>query len=167
MAWRMWLLLSVLLGVLGGLGAFTFNYAEGLSYFSNDPQACANCHIMDDYLASWTHSSHSRVATCNDCHTPHDFFGKYMTKAENGWFHSYSFTMQTFPENLVIRDSNRRKLEANCVECHKELVSEINAVHALPGTAQALGPGGSRVGAHGAAIDCLRCHAGVGHGPRK
>lgn len=163
----MWLAVSVLIGLLGGLGVFTFNYAEGLSYFSNDPQACANCHIMDEYLDSWSHAVHGRVATCNDCHTPHDFFGKYLTKAENGWFHSYSFTMQTFPENLVIRAGNRRKLQANCVACHSELVSEINEVHAPAGSPQALGPDGLAVHGHGAAIDCLRCHASVGHGPRR
>jgi len=34
------------LGVLLGIGGTTFNYAEGLSYLSTDPAACANCHIM-------------------------------------------------------------------------------------------------------------------------
>ena len=33
-------------GVLLGIGATTFEYAEGLSYLSTDPKACANCHIM-------------------------------------------------------------------------------------------------------------------------
>ena len=34
------------LAALIGVGAFTFQYGEGLSYFSTDPDACANCHIM-------------------------------------------------------------------------------------------------------------------------
>ena len=38
---------AVGLGVLLGLGLFTFIYAEGFSYFTTDPKACANCHIMN------------------------------------------------------------------------------------------------------------------------
>jgi len=32
---------AVLTGVAGGLGFHAFDYGEGLSYFSKDPQACA------------------------------------------------------------------------------------------------------------------------------
>jgi cytochrome c nitrite reductase small subunit len=42
-------LLSVLLGIMTGLGVFTFRFAEGFSYFTSDPDACANCRIMRDY----------------------------------------------------------------------------------------------------------------------
>ncbi len=38
--------IAVMVGVLLGLGGFTFHYGEGLSYFSQDPAACVNCHIM-------------------------------------------------------------------------------------------------------------------------
>ena len=44
---------ALALGLVAGLGAFTFRYAEGLSYFSADPRACVNCHIMWDQYASW------------------------------------------------------------------------------------------------------------------
>jgi len=40
-----------LVGALTGLGAFTFRYAQGLSYLSNDPKACTNCHIMNEQFA--------------------------------------------------------------------------------------------------------------------
>ncbi len=43
---RALLFASVAAGVVLGLGAFTFIYAEGLSYFGTDPKACAHCHIM-------------------------------------------------------------------------------------------------------------------------
>lgn len=33
---------SVLAGAFGGLAAYTFDYGEGLSYFSTDPLACKN-----------------------------------------------------------------------------------------------------------------------------
>ena len=36
-----------LLGIPGGVGAFTFVYAKGFSYLSSDPRACVNCHVMN------------------------------------------------------------------------------------------------------------------------
>ena len=65
-------ILAVAFGVLSGLGGYTFLYAEGLSYFSTDPLACANCHIMQHQYDSWTKSSHKSVARCVDCHLPKD-----------------------------------------------------------------------------------------------
>ncbi len=145
-------LLSLLAGVLLGVGAFTFRFAEGFSYFSNDPNACANCHIMRDYLDSWQKSSHHARATCNDCHTPHALVPKLLTKADNGWRHSEKFTAQSFREPLRITPRNARKLQENCVRCHGDLVGEI-----LPLSAPA---------ADGE-LNCVHCHAGVGHGPRR
>jgi cytochrome c nitrite reductase small subunit len=39
----------VLVGTTLGLGLFTFHYAKGTSYMSNDPLVCANCHVMQTY----------------------------------------------------------------------------------------------------------------------
>jgi cytochrome c nitrite reductase small subunit len=129
------------------MGGYTFYYAEGGSYLSNDPKACVNCHIMRDQYDGWQKASHHTVATCNDCHTPHDFFGKYLTKAENGFWHSKGFTLQDFHEPIRIRARNSKVLRNNCIECHRSLVSEI------------LGHG------EDSTADCVRCHASVGHGP--
>lgn len=69
---RTWLgLAAVALGVVLGLAGFTFRYAEGLSYFSTDPRACANCHIMRSQYDGWRKTSHHNSATCVDCHLPH------------------------------------------------------------------------------------------------
>ncbi len=76
--------LSVLLGILFGVGGYTLYYAQGASYLSNDPRACVNCYIMRDQFDSWQKSSHHGVATCNDCHVPRGFAGKRLTKAGNG-----------------------------------------------------------------------------------
>ena len=67
-----WLVLAGLFGGIVGLGGFTVNYAQGLSYLTDDPKACANCHIMRDYYDGWNRGSHKHVAVCNDCHAPHD-----------------------------------------------------------------------------------------------
>ena len=78
---KLLLVLAVLLGILAGVGGYTFVYAEGLSYMSSDPKVCANCHIMQPQYDSWQKSSHHAVAGCVDCHLPHDFVGKYVAKA--------------------------------------------------------------------------------------
>jgi cytochrome c nitrite reductase small subunit len=75
------LVLAILLGVVIGLGAYTFIYAKGYSYLTNNPAACANRHVMQAEYDAWQKSSHHSVATCNDCHTPHNLIGKYAVKA--------------------------------------------------------------------------------------
>jgi cytochrome c nitrite reductase small subunit len=76
-----WLSAAALVGVAFGVGGYTFLYARGWSYLTNDPRACANCHVMEEQYAGWLKSSHRSVAVCNDCHTPPDLVGKYLTKA--------------------------------------------------------------------------------------
>ena len=90
----------VALGVALGLGSYTFAYARGWAYMTNDPQACANCHVMNEQYDGWMKSSHRSVAVCNDCHVPDSLVGKYVTKATNGFWHSYYFTSGTFPKPI-------------------------------------------------------------------
>lgn len=142
--------LSALVGVLIGTGAYTFNYAEGTSYLSNDPKACVNCHIMREQFDGWQKTSHHAVATCNDCHVPHDFVGKYVTKAVHGYRHSKGFTFQDFHEPIRITEPDRGIVEANCVRCHSMFVSQITEGH---GSSEPIG--------------CTHCHADVGHGARR
>ena len=113
---------------------------------TNDPAACANCHVMQGHFDAWQKGSHHAVATCNDCHAPHDLLGKYWTKARNGYNHSLAFTSGRFHEPIQITPKNRAITEGACRHCHAEIVQAIDA-HA--GAAQQL--------------DCIRCHAGVGH----
>src|SRR5687767_15805560 len=72
--------LTVALGLAVGVGTYTFVYARGYSYMTDNPEACANCHIMQEQFSAWVKSSHRSVAVCNDCHTPPAFVAKYMTK---------------------------------------------------------------------------------------
>jgi cytochrome c nitrite reductase small subunit len=144
--------LSVAVGLAAGVGAFTFRYAEGLSYFSPDPKACVNCHIMRPQYDSWQKSSHHGVAVCIDCHLPHEFVPKYLAKAENGYRHSKEFTAQTFHEPITIQARGREILQRNCVACHDSLVHEIASTDGARGERDTL--------------RCVHCHAGVGHGER-
>jgi cytochrome c nitrite reductase small subunit len=139
--------LAALLGVFIGVSAFTFTAAKGYSYLSNDPAACVNCHIMRDQYEGWQKASHHTVATCNDCHVPHDFVGKYFTKMENGYHHSKGFTFQDFHEPIQMRDASRAIANKNCLYCHGQFVSEV-ASHSD----------------FAKGFDCIRCHRDVGHG---
>lgn len=137
---------AVLVGACVGVGFYTFIYAKGASYLTNDPQACANCHVMQSHYDAWLKSSHRAVATCNDCHTPHDFFGKYLTKALNGFHHSLAMTSGQFHEPIQIGARNKEIAEAACRYCHADVVEAID------------GPHGS-----GKELSCIRCHSNVGH----
>src|SRR5215813_9006550 len=97
---RRWLVLAGALGVLVGLGGFTFRYAEGLSYLSKNPKACVNCHIMQRQYDGWQKASHHGAAVCADCHVPHTFFAMLWAEARNGWNHSRGFTFQDFDEPI-------------------------------------------------------------------
>lgn len=145
---RWWVtLLLVMMGIAAGIGGFTFHYAKGTAYLSNNPLACVNCHVMQDPYDSWITSSHHAVATCNDCHIPHTFPAKYLAKMRNGWNHSKAFTLQNFPEPIRISRKNLKVLEDNCIHCHQTLVSEIMG-H------QRVEEGSQR---------CTECHSSVGH----
>src|SRR5262249_12989923 len=111
--WR-WLVVAAVvgIGVALGLSVFTFRYAEGLSYFSTDPRACANCHIMRRQYDGWQKASHHAAATCVDCHLPHALIPKLIAKASNGWHHSKGFTMQDFEEPIRIKPANAAILQA-------------------------------------------------------
>ncbi|UKM64411.1 NapC/NirT family cytochrome c [Flavobacteriaceae bacterium GSB9] len=61
-----------LIAVITGLGFFMAKEAELVSYMSDNPQACVNCHVMTPVYNSWMHSSHREWANCNDCHVPHN-----------------------------------------------------------------------------------------------
>ena len=142
---------AVLIGIIVGLGTFTFDYGEGLSYFSTDPKACTNCHIMQPYYDSWQKASHHTAAVCVDCHLPHDTVGKYIAKADNGYRHSWAFTFQDFHEPIQIIPRNARILQDNCLACHGDMVHQLTA--------------GSTTAKD--AVTCVHCHADVGHGPER
>jgi nitrite reductase (cytochrome; ammonia-forming) len=60
------------LGIIVGLSGLFFYLLRMQTYIvGDDPKACINCHIMSPYYATWSHSSHARNATCNDCHMPY------------------------------------------------------------------------------------------------
>ena len=84
--------------------------------------------------------------SCNDCHTPHNLPGKLYVKSRNGFWHSYYFTFGGYHEPIRITPPNRRVTENACRHCHAPIVQAIDRFHNA-----------------GKTLDCIRCHASVGH----
>ena len=141
-------ILGIAIGLATGIGLYTFVYAKGYSYMSNNPATCANCHIMEEQYSGWLKSSHHTVATCNDCHTPHNLIGKYYTKASNGFWHSYYFTFGGFHEPIQIKGRNLEVTEQSCRYCHQNMVESITVSHRKEEIEE---------------MSCIRCHRNVGH----
>lgn len=114
-----------LIAVITGLGLFMSKEAELVSYMSDDPLACVNCHVMTPVYNSWMHSSHREWANCNDCHVPHNnVFNKYYFKAKDGLFHASVFTLRAEPEVMFMRDESAEVVQNNCIRCHVQQVTQ-------------------------------------------
>lgn len=137
---------AILLGTAAGISAYTFIYAKGYSYITDDPAACANCHVMNEQYNGWVKSAHKGAAVCNDCHTPAGVIPKYLTKMENGFRHSFAFTSGAFPEPIRITDRNRGVTDLACRKCHAGITETIDGSHETSKE-----------------LSCLPCHRRVGH----
>lgn len=142
-----------LLGFAAGLGAVIFWESKAWSYLFDDPKACINCHIMIPQYTTWQHSSHARVATCNDCHVPHDHVANmYYFKARDGMRHAALFTLRLEEQSIRITPPSEGVVQMNCVRCHGELNSEV---HTALAQKEILAGEGKY---------CWSCHREVPHG---
>lgn len=135
-------------GSFAGLGAYVVHISRAASYMSDDPATCVNCHVMNPQYASWQNSSHARVATCNDCHVPHDStLAKYAYKAKDGLRHSTIFTLRKEPQVIRATKEAQHVIQHNCLRCHTSVVEEVN-----------------RSAIHNPDRSCIECHREVPHG---
>jgi cytochrome c nitrite reductase small subunit len=145
---------AIILGILVGIGLLILRASNAHSYLSDDPKTCINCHVMYTQYASWTHSSHREVATCNDCHVPHDnVVRKYMFKAMDGMRHATIFTARAEPQVIQIKQAGANVVQENCIRCHRELVDMISAIRVTADNHN-----------EGAGGRCWDCHRETPHG---
>jgi cytochrome c nitrite reductase small subunit len=124
--WKLPVVLTV--GVLTGLLLLVLYVGNATSYLSDKPETCVNCHVMFPQYTSWQHSSHARVATCNDCHVPQDnVIRKYMFKASDGLRHTTMFTLRLEPQVIKIKDAGRDVVQENCERCHQGLLGYMHS----------------------------------------
>lgn len=125
---RFWqVLIYSLMGLIAGIGYLIIHISNAVSYISDSPKTCINCHVMTDAYASWQRGSHGRVTVCNDCHVPHEnLVSKYAFKAMDGTKHSVIFTVGAEPQVLHLSTMARPVVQSNCLRCHQnqfEMVS--------------------------------------------
>jgi cytochrome c nitrite reductase small subunit len=117
----------ILLGIFFGLGFYVFYISNAVSYLSDDPKVCVNCHVMNPQYATWERGSHGRNVTCNDCHVPHNnFISKYLFKANDGLRHATYFTIRWESQVIQIKDAGKKAVEENCVRCHSNIIHPIS-----------------------------------------
>lgn len=145
---------AIALGAAVGLLVLVFHVSRASSYLSDNPETCVNCHVMATQYATWFHSRHRVVATCNDCHVPHDNKVRhYAFKASDGARHAFMFTFRLEPQVIRIHSAGQRVVQENCIRCHAASVhvtqlSEVRGddVHAEEG------------------LRCWACHRETPHG---
>ncbi|MBS4027408.1 MAG: cytochrome c nitrite reductase small subunit [Ignavibacteriales bacterium] len=118
---------TLVFGTLLGIGFTVLRVSNATSYLSDDPKACVNCHVMSPQYATWQHGSHARVASCNDCHVPHDnVLKKYLFKAQDGLRHSFMFTFRLEPQVIHVKAAGIVAIQNNCQRCHQNLIHNIS-----------------------------------------
>ena len=100
-----------------GMFAYVVHASKMVSYLSEDPKVCINCHTMNTEYATWQHSSHRERATCVDCHLSHEsFVDKILAKSRDGFKHSYAMTFRTY-----LDDQMSGQLARKCWDCHRNV----------------------------------------------
>jgi cytochrome c nitrite reductase small subunit len=144
----------VLLGAFFGLGFFILQESKATSYLGDDPKTCINCHVMTPEYITWMNSSHGNVATCNDCHVPHDnFFKKYAFKAKDGLYHASMFTLRAEPQVIQMHEAGQEVVQQNCVRCHSNQVTDAKQAAWLESHTE-----------NRTDRQCWECHREVPHG---
>jgi cytochrome c nitrite reductase small subunit len=68
------------------------------------------------------------VASCNDCHVPHDsLLAHYAFKAKDGLWHATVFTMRWEPQVIRLSKGAVPVVEDNCRRCHAQVIHGVAA----------------------------------------
>ena len=143
-----WLWLGAPLGAALGIGLFTVAYAKALSYVSDEPEACVNCHIMREQYEGWLRGPAPR--------------GRHLQRLPRA---------ARLLRQVALEGAERLPSQHGV---HAPELPRADPDHAAQrrgarGELPAL-PRRVRGGAHAARATgarrrgCARCHAGVGHG---
>lgn len=145
----------ILAGMIGGGGVLLLYMLRAHTYLTDDPAACVNCHIMAPYYATWFHSSHSRNATCNDCHVPHEnAIKKWTFKGMDGMRHVGVFLMKGEHQVIQALPESAQVIMNNCIRCHTQLNTEFVSTGRIDYMKAQVGEGKA----------CWDCHRDVPHG---
>ena len=127
LSYRQKIIITTLCGITFGLVVLFMYLLRMHTYIvGDDPAACINCHIMSPYYATWSHSSHSRDVTCNDCHVPNNNIAShYFFKGMDGMKHVAYFVTHSERQAIEAEDASAEVIMDNCIRCHKQLNQEF------------------------------------------
>lgn len=139
------------LAIIAGVGVLGFSMmlaikipALGLS----EASFCGRCHVMDEQVNAYLHSSHANVTNCGDCHSPDNLVTGSMHSAYTGTRDVYRVLTNTTPPVINATELTKEILQDNCIRCHGEIMGEIGDTSLNGGT------------------NCFECHKSIVH-PKK
>ncbi|MBE3587994.1 MAG: cytochrome c nitrite reductase small subunit [Thermoanaerobacteraceae bacterium] len=119
---RIW---SLLIGLLVMVVILTAGTKAVISY-TDRPEFCLSCHVMEPQYETWFHSSHRQEASCSDCHVPHqNLAAKLVGKGIDGTRDFYLFYTNQVPDPIHLSDRGGRIVRENCLRCHGNLMENV------------------------------------------
>jgi cytochrome c nitrite reductase small subunit len=94
---------------------------------SESADFCAGCHVMEEEHTAWRHSgAHARIR-CVECHLPNGNPAEHYTwKTIDGMKDVVVFHTGTVPETIKLSPHGEKVVQANCVKCHRDAVSNMD-----------------------------------------
>ena len=111
-----WLLILAVIGF--GMMLLIKIPALGLS----EAGFCGQCHVMDDQVDAYLHSSHANAANCGDCHDPDALVTGSMFAAYVGARDVYRVVTNTAPLEIKTTDLSKKVIQENCMRCHGDIM---------------------------------------------
>ncbi len=94
--------------------------------YTDSPEFCAKCHVMEPQYEGWFHSAHRLGATCSDCHTPHQNLPiKLLNKGYDGTKDFIFFYTNHIDDPIKISTRGARIVRDNCLRCHAGVMENI------------------------------------------
>lgn len=95
--------------------------------YTDRPEFCLSCHIMEPAYESWFHSAHYGDASCSDCHVPHQNLAvKLIGKGTDGLWDFYRFYTNQVPDPIRISTRGSKTVRENCLRCHGTIMENVN-----------------------------------------
>ncbi|KJS21391.1 MAG: cytochrome C nitrite reductase [Clostridiaceae bacterium BRH_c20a] len=118
-----------------------------LNNMLDGPEFCGSCHFMEPWVETWYHSAHREVASCGDCHIPHDLVRGAFYKAYTGSRDALETITGQIPRSFLISGHGSEVVHENCLSCHSDLLRIVGDTKDEEG------------------VYCFRCHRNTPHPP--
>lgn len=118
-----------LLPLLGGLlvlGLLAAGGTKAMLAYTDRPDFCLSCHVMEEHYETWFHSAHRLGATCGDCHVPHqNLAAKLVGKSIDGARDFFYFYTNQVPDPIRLSSRGSEIARENCLRCHGTVMENV------------------------------------------